>query len=72
MNSGFEAQYLLQRDLNKATSYVIDVFVLNNSFGAGIDFSIGTAAGIFRSVVSILLIIVANQVAKAAGEERLF
>lgn len=72
MNSGFEAQYLLGRDLTRATSYVIDVFVLNNCFGAGIDFSIGTAAGIFRSVVSIILIFVANQVAKAAGEERLF
>ncbi len=72
MNSGFEAQYLLGRDLTKATSYVIDVFVLNNCFGAGIDFSIGTAAGIFKSVVSILLIFVANQVAKLAGEERLF
>ncbi len=72
MNSGFEAQYLLGRDLTKATSYVIDVFVLNNCFGAGVDFSIGTAAGIFKSVVSILLIFVANQVAKVAGEERLF
>ncbi len=72
MNSGFEAQYLLGRDLTKATSYVIDVFVLNNCFGAGIDFSLGTAAGIFKSVVSILLIFVANQVAKTAGEERLF
>jgi putative aldouronate transport system permease protein len=72
MNSGFEAQYLLGRDLTKATSYVIDVFVLNNSFGAGVDFSLGTAAGIFKSVVSIILIFVANQVAKAAGEERLF
>jgi putative aldouronate transport system permease protein len=62
----------LGRDLTKATSYVIDVFVLNNCFGAGIDFSLGTAAGIFKSVVSILLIFVANRVAKAAGEERLF
>ncbi|MGF7142672.1 putative aldouronate transport system permease protein [Anaerotaenia torta] len=72
MNSGFEAQYLLGKDLNRATSYVIDVYVLNNSFGAGIDFSLGTAAGIFKSVVSILLIFVANRAAKAAGQERLF
>ncbi len=72
MNSGFEAQYLLGKDLNRATSYVIDVFVLDNSFGAGVDFSLGTAAGIFKSVVSILLIFVANRAAKAAGQERLF
>ncbi len=72
MNSGFEAQYLLGGDLNRASSYVIDVFVLDYSFGAGIDFSLGTAAGIFKSVVSILLIFVANRAAKAAGQERLF
>ncbi len=72
MNSGFEAQYLLGRDLTRATSYVIDVFVLDHSFGAGVDFSLGTAAGIFRSVVSILLIVIANRAAKAANEERLF
>jgi putative aldouronate transport system permease protein len=72
MNSGFEAQYLLGGDLNRATSYVIDVFVLDYSFGAGIDFSLGTAAGIFKSVISILLIFVANRAAKAAGQERLF
>jgi len=72
MNSGFEAQYLLGGDLNRVTSYVIDVFVLDNSFGAGIDFSLGTAAGIFKSVISILLIFVANRAAKSAGQERLF
>ncbi|MDF2485027.1 MAG: putative rane protein, partial [Herbinix sp.] len=72
MNSGFEAQYLLGKDLNRVTSYVIDVFVLDYSFGAGIDFSLGTAAGIFKSVVSILLIFVANRAAKTAGQERLF
>ena len=72
MNSGFEAQYLLGGDLNRSASYVIDVFVLDYSFGAGIDFSLGTAAGIFKSVISILLIFVANRAAKTAGQERLF
>ena len=36
------------------------------------DFSIGTAAGIFKSLVSIILIVIANQIAKRNGEERLF
>ena len=31
-----------------------------------------SAAGIFKSVVSIILIVIANQLAKRAGEERLF
>ncbi len=72
MNSGFEAQYLLGGDLNKSTAQVIDMYVLQYSFGAGIDFSLGTAAGIFKSVVSIILIFIANHAAKSAGQERLF
>ncbi len=72
MNSGFEAQYLLGGDLNKSASQVIDIYVLKYSFGAGIDFSLGTAAGIFKSVVSILLIFIANRAARVAGQERLF
>jgi putative aldouronate transport system permease protein len=72
MNSGFEVQYLLGGDLNKATSQVIDIYVLKYTFGAGTDFSLGTAAGIFKSVVSIILIFLANRASKAAGQERLF
>ena len=36
------------------------------------DYSLGTAAGLFKSVVSILLIFIANAVAKRYSEERLF
>jgi len=72
MNAGFEAQYLLGGDLNRSTSQVIDIYVLKYTFGAGIDFSLGTAAGIFKSVVSIMLIFLANRASKAAGQERLF
>ncbi len=36
------------------------------------DYSLGTAAGIFKSVVSITIILIANEMAKRAGEERLF
>ncbi len=72
MNSGFEAQYLLGSDLIREKSQVIDIYVLNYSFGAGVDFSLGTAAGIFRSAVSIVLIFLANRAAKIFGQERLF
>ena len=36
------------------------------------DYAIGTAAGIFKSVVSIILIFIANRIAKHNGEEQLF
>ena len=38
-----------------------------NAVGEGIK-----AAGIFKSLVSIILIVIANQIAKRNGEERLF
>lgn len=72
MNSGFEAQYQLKSDLIKSTADVIDTYVLKKSFDQGADWSIGTAAGIFKSVVSILLVSAANHTAKVFDEERLY
>lgn len=72
MNSGFEAQYQLGNDIIRSTSEVIDIYVLNKSFNLGTDWSIGTAAGIFKSVVSIILVSLANRSAKYFDQERLY
>lgn len=71
LNAGFEVQYLLGNDVIKSVSDTIDIYVLNWGISQS-DFSLGTAAGIFKSVVSIILIVIANGMAKRAGEERLF
>ena len=71
LNAGFEVQYLLGNGLVQKVSQTIDIYVLNWGISQN-DFSLGTAAGIFKSVVSIALIVVCNQMAKRAGEERLF
>lgn len=71
LNAGFEVQYLLGNDVIKSVSDTIDIYVLNWGISQS-DFSLGTAAGIFKSVVSIILIVIANYMAKRAGEERLF
>ncbi|MBZ4671428.1 MAG: putative aldouronate transport system permease protein [Clostridiales bacterium] len=71
LNAGFEIQYLLTNGMVQSVSQTIDIYVLK--FGISqCDYSLGTAAGIFKSVVSIILIFLANSAAKAAGEERLF
>ncbi len=71
LNAGFEIQYLLSNGLVQSVSQTIDIYVLK--FGISqCNYSLGTAAGIFKSVVSIILILLANAAAKAAGEERLF
>jgi putative aldouronate transport system permease protein len=71
LNAGFEIQYLLGNGLLQPVSQTIDIYVLKYGISQA-NYSIGTAAGIFRSVVSIILIFLANSSAKAAGEERLF
>ena len=71
LNVGFELQYLLGNGLVKSVSETIDIYVLNYGIGKG-NYSIGVAAGIFKSLVSIILIIIANTSAKAMGEESLY
>lgn len=71
LNAGFEIQYLLGNGLVQSVSQTIDIYVLKWGISQS-DYSIGTAAGLFKSVVSIVLIIIANQIAKRNGEERLF
>ena len=71
LNVGFEIQYLLGNGLVRSVSQTIDIYVLTWGIGQN-DYSLGTAAGIFKSAVSIALILIANSMAKRAGEERLF
>lgn len=71
LNAGFEVQYLLGNGLIKSVSETIDIYVLKWGISQN-DYSLGTAAGIFKSLVSIILIVIANEMAKRANEERLF
>ena len=71
LNAGFEVQYLLGNGLVQKVSQTIDIYVLKWGISQG-DFAIGTAAGIFKSFISIILIVIANQIAKRNGEEQLF
>ena len=71
LNAGFEIQYLLGNGLVQSVSQTIDIYVLKWGISQG-DYAMGTAAGIFKSLVSIVLIVIANQIAKHNGEERLF
>ena len=69
--AGFEVQFLLGNGLVQSVSQTIDIYVLKWGISQG-DYAIGTAAGIFKSFVSIVLIVLANQFAKRTGDERLF
>ena len=71
LNAGFEIQYLLGNGLIQNVSQTIDIYVLKWGISQN-DFSLGTAAGIFKSVVSIVLIVIANRIAKHNGDAKLY
>ena len=70
LDANFEMPYLLQNGMVQDVASTIDIYVLKYGFKL-FNFSLATAAGIFKNVVNILLLLVANTLAKKAGEERL-
>lgn len=70
MEAGFEIQYLLGNGLTADWSRTIDIFVLE--YGTQkLNFGVATAAGMFKSIVAIILLVGANFVAKKLGEDTL-
>lgn len=63
INIGFERQFLLRTSAVRDVSDVIDLYALDYGIRAG-RFSFGTAAGIFKSVVSLTLLFSANKLSK--------
>ena len=71
LNIGLERQFLLGNAVTADKAFVLDRFALD--YGIGLfRYSFGTAIGIFKSIVSILLLFLANFAAKRAGWGRLF
>lgn len=70
MNVGFEQIYLLSNGRVIEYSRIFTIFELDYGLKM-MRYSFATAVGIFRSVVSLVLVFGANHVAKQMGEERL-
>ena len=68
MNVGFEKVWLLQTDLNKATSDVIAVYVYQQGIEQA-KYSYSTAVGLFNTIVNIILLIVVNKMASKISED---
>ena len=69
LSSGLEQQYLLQMDGSSITR-VFTIYELDYGIKM-MRYSFATAVGIFRSVVSLVLVFGANYLAKLLGQERL-
>ncbi|MBP5519574.1 MAG: sugar ABC transporter permease [Treponema sp.] len=70
LDANFEMPYLLQNGLIQDVAETIDIYVIKYGFKLS-RYGLATAAGIFKNVVNILLLVIANSIAKKSGEERL-
>lgn len=71
LSVGFE-QFLLQRDaVGSSAAEVLDTFVYFNGVVSG-NWSLGVAAGLFKGVIGLILILTANKVAHALGEDGIY
>ncbi len=72
MNSGFEQIFNLYSSPVYSVADIIDTYVYRMSFSIGSNFGYVTAAGLFKSIVNMILILSANFIAKRLGEDGLF
>ena len=73
MSIGFEKVYLMQTAGNLETSEILSTFVYRVTLASkNPQYSFGTAAGLFNSVINIILLCIANVVAKKCGQESLW
>jgi putative aldouronate transport system permease protein len=68
---GFERQFLLGNNLVRDYSQTLDLYALNYGLGMG-RYSFGTAINMFNSLVSVVLLFIANGIFKKITKESIF
>ena len=63
INIGFEKQFLMRNSLVSDYSDVLDLYILDYGISAG-RWAFGTAAGMFKSVISIIMVFAANTLSR--------
>lgn len=71
MNTGYEQIFMMRNDLNLARAEVFDTYIFTKGIKSGM-YSFSTAAGMFKSVVGMILVILADKTAKFFGESGLY
>nr|WP_258960739.1 ABC transporter permease subunit [Paenibacillus aquistagni] len=72
MSSGFDQIFNLANAATKNVSEVLDVYIYRITFQSATDFSFSTAVSLFRSLVNMILLLLADRVAKMMGGDGLF
>lgn len=71
INIGFDKVFLLQNPMNASVSEVISTFVYKVGITQA-DYGFSTAAGLFQSVVSFILLVSVNQISKKVTDNSLW
>lgn len=69
MNGGFDQIINMYNPIVYSVADIIDTYVYRRTFITGLDFSSSTAIGLFKSVVNITLLFLANSVVKKVNGE---
>jgi len=71
MSCGYEKVLLMQTDGNIETSQILSTYVYNMGLIGGY-YSLTTAAGLFNSVINIILLVIANYASKKFSENSMW
>ena len=71
MNCGYEKVLLMQTDGNIGTSQILSTYVYNMGLMGG-DYATATAAGLFNSVINVVLLVIANYASKKFSENSMW
>lgn len=68
---GFEHVYLLLNSMNRNVAEIIDTYVYTAALKQG-QYSYSTAIGFFKSFIGLIMVIMANKLARKMGEEGVY
>lgn len=71
LNTGYEQIFLMRNDLNIARAEVFDTYIYTKGIRSG-QYSFSSAAGMFKSVVGMIMVLISDRVAKWFGESGLY
>lgn len=71
LNAGFDQLYLMQTPSTQSVSEIIDTYVLKTGIRQG-QFAYSTAIGLFKSLISMLLIVIVNNISRRISEVSLW
>ncbi len=71
LNTGYEQIFLMENDLNRSAAEVFDTYIYKKGI-INAQYSFSTAAGLFKSIVGMIMVLGSNWLAKKSGESGIY